>query len=196
MDEVIGQQVRRVACIGGGTIGASWAAYFMAHGLDVSLADPAPNGADAARRIIDGAWGTLERLGLAPGASPDRWRFFSDPVAATDGADFVQENAPERYDIKLDLLRRLSAALPRETIIASSSSGLLISRLQERCNFPERCVIGHPFNPPHIVPLVEVVGGLKTGHGAITAAMNFYRAIGKHPILIRSEEHTSELQSQ
>ena len=187
MAEVTEQRIRRVACIGGGTIGASWAAYFMARGLDVTLADPAPNGADAARRIIDGAWGTLERLGLAPGASPDRWRFFGDPVAATDGADFVQENAPERYDIKLDLLRRLSAALPREIIIASSSSGLLISRLQEACTYPERCLIGHPFNPPHIVPLVEVVGGLKSARWAIDRAMEFYRSIGKHPIEIRKE---------
>lgn len=183
----IEREIRRVACIGGGTIGASWAAYFMAHGLDVTIADPAPNGADAARRIIDDAWVALERLGLAPGASPDRWRFFTDPIAAADGADFVQESAPERYDVKLDLLRRLSAALPRETIIASSSSGLLISRLQEACTYPERCLIGHPFNPPHIVPLVEVVGGLKSARWAIDAAMNFYRSIGKHPIEIRKE---------
>ncbi|GGF21982.1 hydroxyacyl-CoA dehydrogenase [Aliidongia dinghuensis] len=179
--------IRRVACIGGGTIGASWAACFMARGLDVTIADPAPGAADAARRIIDGAWVALERLGLAPGASPDRWRFYSDPVAATDGVDFVQESAPERYEIKLDLLRRLSAALERDVIIASSSSGLLISRLQEACNYPERCVIGHPFNPPHIVPLVEVVGGLKSARWAVDAAMNFYRAIGKHPIEIRKE---------
>jgi 3-hydroxyacyl-CoA dehydrogenase len=187
MVDGIEHKVRRVACIGGGTIGASWAAYFMAHGLDVSLADPAAGGADAARRIIDGAWVALERLGLAPGASPDRWRFFSDPVAATDGADFVQESAPERYEIKLDLLRRLSAVLPREVVIASSSSGLLISRLQEACTHPERCLIGHPFNPPHIVPLVEVVGGLKTARWAIDFAMEFYRSIGKHPIEIRKE---------
>ena len=187
MAEETEHAIRRVACIGGGTIGASWAAYFMARGLDVTLADPAPGGVDAARRIIDSAWVALERLGLAPGASPDRWRFFADPVAATDGADFVQESAPERYDIKLDLLKRLSAALPREVIIASSSSGLLISRLQEACTYPERCVIGHPFNPPHIVPLVEVVGGLKSARWAIEAAMGFYRSIGKHPIEIRKE---------
>ena len=179
--------IKRVACIGGGTIGSSWAAYFLAQGLDVTLYDPAPNGEAVARQVIDGAWGTLERLGLAPGASPARWRFAADPVAALDGADFVQESAPERYEIKLDLLKRLSAALPREIIIASSSSGLLISRLQEVCTFPERCVIGHPFNPPHIVPLVEVVGGTQTARWAIDAAMEFYRSIGKHPIEVRKE---------
>jgi 3-hydroxyacyl-CoA dehydrogenase len=187
MVELNGGTVQRVACVGGGTIGASWAAYFMARGLDVTLADPAPDGRDAARRIIDSAWSTLERMGLAPGASPERWRFHADPVAALDGADFIQESAPERYEIKLDLLKRLSAEAPREVVIASSSSGLLISRLQEGCTYPERCLIGHPFNPPHIVPLVEVVGGLKTGRWAIDRAMAFYRAIGKHPIEIRKE---------
>jgi 3-hydroxyacyl-CoA dehydrogenase len=181
------QAIKRVACIGGGTIGSSWAAYFLAQGLDVTLYDPAPNGEAVARHVINGAWSTLERLGLAPGASPTRWRFVADPVAALDGADFVQESAPERYEIKLDLLKRLSAALPREIIIASSSSGLLISRLQEVCTFPERCVIGHPFNPPHIVPLVEVVGGGQTARWAIDAAMEFYRSIGKRPIEIRKE---------
>jgi len=187
MAEGIERKIQRVACIGGGTIGSSWAAYFLARGLDVTLYDPAPNGEAIARHIIEGAWGTLERLGLAPGASPTRWRFTADPIAALDGADFVQESAPERYEIKLDLLKLISAALPADIIIASSSSGLLISRLQEVCTHPERCVIGHPFNPPHIVPLVEVVGGKQTARSAIEAAMAFYRTIGKHPIEIRKE---------
>ena len=187
MAEGIERKIQRVACIGGGTIGSSWAAYFLARGLDVTLYDPAPNGEEVARHVIDGAWGTLERLGLAPGASPTRWRFTADPIAALDGVDFVQESAPERYEIKLDLLKLISAALPADIIIASSSSGLLISRLQAVCTHPERCVIGHPFNPPHIVPLVEVVGGKQTAPWAIEAAMAFYRTIGKHPIHIRKE---------
>jgi 3-hydroxyacyl-CoA dehydrogenase len=179
--------IRRVACIGGGTIGSSWAAHFLAKGLDVTLHDPAPNGEAVARGVIDAAWPSLERLGLAPGASRDRWRFAADPVEALDGADFMQESAPERYEIKLPLLERLSAALAPDIIIASSSSGLLISRLQAVCSHPERCVIGHPFNPPHIVPLVEVVGGTRTARWAIDDAMGFYRAVGKHPIEIRKE---------
>jgi len=187
MAEGIERKIQRVACIGGGTIGSSWAAYFLARGLDVTLYDPAPNGEEIARHIIEGAWSTLERLGLAPGASPARWRFTADPIAALDGADFIQESAPERYEIKLDLLKLISAALPGDIIIASSSSGLLISRLQAVCTHPERCVIGHPFNPPHIVPLVEVVGGQQTAPWAIEAAMAFYRTIGKHPIHIRKE---------
>ena len=174
-------EIRRVAVIGAGTIGASWAAYFLAHGLDVTVSDPAPDARDKVARHIDGAWPALEKLGLAPEASPDRWRFQADPSAAADGADFCQESAPERYEIKIELLRRLDRALPREVVIASSSSGLLISRLQEHCNYAERLVIGHPFNPPHIVPLVEVVGGFKTAQATIVTAMEFYRAIGKHP---------------
>jgi carnitine 3-dehydrogenase len=187
MTEGIERKIRHVACIGGGTIGSSWAAYFLAQGLEVTLSDPAPDGEAVARRVIEGAWSALERLGLTPGASRDRWRFVADPVAAVEGVDFVQESAPERYEIKLDLLKHLSGALPADVIIASSSSGLLISRLQEACSHPERCVIGHPFNPPHIVPLVEVVGGSQTARRAIDAAMAFYRSIGKHPIEIRKE---------
>jgi carnitine 3-dehydrogenase len=180
-------EIRRVAVVGAGTIGASWAAYFLARGLDVTVSDPAPDARDKVARHIDGVWPALEKLGLALDASPDRWRFQADPSAAADSADFCQESAPERYEIKIELLRRLDRALPREVVIASSSSGLLISRLQEHCNYAERLVIGHPFNPPHIVPLVEVVGGFRTTQATIATAMEFYRAIGKHPIEIRRE---------
>lgn len=187
MVELSDIKIRRVAVIGAGTIGASWAAYFLGQGLEVAVSDPAPGARTAVARRIEEAWPVLERLGLAPDASPDRWRFQEDPSAAVDGCDFCQESAPERYEIKIDLLRRLDRALPREVVLASSSSGLLVSRLQEHLNYPDRCVIGHPFNPPHIVPLVEVVGGLKTSQATIATAMEFYRAIGKHPIEIRRE---------
>jgi 3-hydroxyacyl-CoA dehydrogenase len=113
--------------------------------------------------------------------------FHHEPEAAASGADFVQENAPEREDAKIPLLHRLDAVLPPEVVIASSSSGLLISRLQTACRHPERCVIGHPFNPPHLIPLVEVVGGDKTAPAAVETALAFYRAIGKQPIHIRRE---------
>ena len=187
MVELSDIKIRRVAVIGAGTIGASWVAYLLGQGLEVAVSDPAPGARTAVARRIEEAWPVLERLGLAPDASPDRWRFQEDPSAAVDGCDFCQESAPERYEIKIDLLRRLDRALPREVVIASSSSGLLVSRLQEHLNYPDRCVIGHPFNPPHIVPLVEVVGGLKTSQSVIATAMEFYRAIGKHPIEIRRE---------
>ena len=116
-----------------------------------------------------------------------RWKSFKDPTAAAKGAEFVQESGPEREDIKIELFSTLDDALPPETVIATSSSGLLISRVSVKCKRPERCVIGHPFNPPHLIPLVEVVGGAKTSPEAIYKAMRFYRDIGKHPIHIRKE---------
>src|ERR1039458_4405501 len=122
--------IRRIAVVGAGTIGASWTAYFLAHGLDVTVSDPAPSAPDLVRRTIDTVWPSLVQLGLAPGASPDRVRFVTDPVAAVEGAEFVQENGPEKEDVKIALFALLDAALPLETIIASSSSGLLISRIQ------------------------------------------------------------------
>lgn len=179
--------IRRVAVIGAGTIGASWAALFLARGLDVVVSDPAPGAAAATQRLIDAAWPALERLGMLPGADPQGWRFVADPVAAVAGVDFVQENAPERYQVKQALLPAIAAVLPPEVVIASSSSGLLASRLSEGCRHPGRVIIGHPFNPPHLIPLVEVVGGASGTRAAIDAAMAFYRAIGKRPIEIRKE---------
>jgi 3-hydroxyacyl-CoA dehydrogenase len=161
---------------------------FLARGRDVAASDPSPQGEAFARRFIDNAWPTLETLGfVAPGASPSRFRFHTDPTAAADGAAFVQESGPEREAAKVDLFATIDAAAPPDTVIASSSSGLLISRITAKCRRPERCVIGHPFNPPHLIPLVEVVGGDRTSPQAIDAAMAFYRDVGKHPIHIKKE---------
>ena len=179
--------VQRVAVIGAGTIGASWAANFLARGLEVTASDPAPEGEAFLRRYVADAWPVLARLGLAHDASPDRLTFTRDPSAAAVGADFLQESGPEREDAKIALFRRLDAVLAPEAIIASSSSGLLVSRLQAGCRHPGRCVIGHPFNPPHLIPLVEVVGGKQTTPAAIERAMAFYAGIGKKPIHIRKE---------
>jgi len=174
--------------IGAGIIGASWAAYFLARGFEVGGYDPDPNGEAFARRFIDNAWPTLEKLeAVQPGADRKRFEFFKDSAAAAKGAEFVQESGPEREDIKIELFSTLDDALPPETVIATSSSGLLISRVSAKCKHPQRCVIGHPFNPPHLIPLVEVVGGAKTSPEAIYKAMRFYRDIGKHPIHIRKE---------
>ena len=178
----------RVSVIGAGTIGASWTAYFLARGFEVAAYDPAPNGEDFARRFIDNAWPTLEKLkAVQPGADRKRFSFFKDPAAAAKGAAFVQESGPELEGVKIELFAAIDGATPLDSVIASSSSGLLISRVTAKCKHPERCVIGHPFNPPHLIPLVEVVGGAKTSPGAVTKAMNFYREIGKHPIHIKKE---------
>jgi 3-hydroxyacyl-CoA dehydrogenase len=180
-------EISQVAVIGAGTIGASWAAYFLSRGLRVRASDPSPGAPDLMRRMIAEAWPILMRLGGQAEADPDAWTFHADPAEAASGCDFVQENAPERLEIKQDLLARIDAALPPDVVIASSTSGLLASRLSERCAHPGRVVIGHPFNPPHLIPLVEVVGGARGSPEAVAAAIGFYRAIGKHPIEIRKE---------
>ncbi len=180
--------IRRVAVVGAGTIGASWAAIFLARGHEVRVSDPSPVGEAFARRFIEEAWPTLETLGwVAPGAGMAKFSFHASATAAVEGAEFVQESAPEREDVKVRLFAEIDAVLPPEVVIASSSSGLLISRIAARCRHPERCVIGHPFNPPHLIPLVEVVGGAAAAPEAIAAAMAFYRDLGKHPIHIRKE---------
>jgi 3-hydroxyacyl-CoA dehydrogenase len=140
------------------------------------------------RRFVKAAWPALERLGLAPGASQSRLTFTADMPAALRGADFVQENGPERIDFKKKLYRQLDELLPADVIIASSSSGLTMSEIQSDCRLhPERCVIGHPFNPPHLVPLVELVGGAKTSEATIERATEFYTRLGKQAVRVRKE---------
>jgi len=180
--------IRRVAIIGTGVIGASWAALFLAKGLEVAATDVAPNAEAALRKFVETAWPALKRLGLAPGASQSRLTFTPDLPTAVKGADLVQENGPERIDFKKKLYGQLDELLPSNVIIASSSSGLTMSEIQSGCgSHPERCVIGHPFNPPHVVPLVEIVGGAKTSEDTIQRATAFYLAMGKRPIRLHKE---------
>src|SRR5260370_1792727 len=163
--------IRRIGIIGTGVIGASWSALFLAKGLEVTATDVAPNAEAALRRFIDEAWPALKRLGLAPGASPSKLRFTAALADAVKGADLVQENGPERIDFKKKLYGQLDELLPEDVIIASSSSGLTMSEIQSgAASHPERCVIAHPFNPPHLIPLVEVVGGAKTSEATIRRA--------------------------
>jgi 3-hydroxyacyl-CoA dehydrogenase len=180
-------KIRRIAIVGTGTIGASWATHFLARGFDVIATDPGPGAESALRSYVDGAWDTAARLGLAAGASRDRLSFTTDLAAAVGESDFVQENAPERPELKVKLLADIDAAAAPSTIIASSSSGITMSVMQAQCVHAERTVIGHPFNPPHVIPLVEVVGGAGTSPEVIAAAMDFYTAIGKKPVLLKKE---------
>jgi carnitine 3-dehydrogenase len=180
--------VQRVAVVSTGVIGASWAAHFLARGLDVVATDPAPGAEQRLRADVDAHWPTLERLGLVDGASPDRLTFTADPAKAVSDADFVQENGPEREDVKHALFAVLDTAARPDVVLASSSSGLLPSAIARGCpHHPERVVIGHPFNPPHLIPLVEVVPGEKTSDEAGEKAMAFYTAVGKRPIRLRQE---------
>ena len=180
--------ISQVAIIGTGVIGASWAALFLAKGLDVVATDIAPNAEASLKRFVDAAWPALERLGLAHGASPLRLAFTADLPEAVKGVDLVQENGPERIDFKKKLYGQLDELLPPDVIIASSSSGLTMSEIQSGAPFhPERCVIAHPFNPPHLIPLVEIVGGAKTSEETIRRASEFYTALGKRTVRLHKE---------
>jgi carnitine 3-dehydrogenase len=180
--------VARVAVVGTGVIGASWAAHFLAHGLDVVATDPSPGAEQRLREEVDARWPTLEQLGLAETASAQRLSFTTDAAAAVAGADFVQENGPEREDVKHALFAVLDEAAAPDVVLASSSSGLLPTAIARGCpHHPERVVIGHPFNPPHLIPLVEVVPGERTSDQAVQAALEFYTAVGKRPIRLRQE---------
>jgi carnitine 3-dehydrogenase len=179
--------IRRIAIVGTGVIGASWAALYLARGFDVIATDPGPDADVKLRRYVDDAWPALTTIGLAPGASRDRLSFTTDLKEALSKADFVQENGPERPDFKIKLFADMDEASPPHSIIASSSSGLTPSVIQSGMKRPERCLIGHPFNPPHIIPLVEVVGGAKTAPAAIEQAIAFYKSIGKKAIRLNKE---------
>jgi carnitine 3-dehydrogenase len=179
--------IRRIAIVGTGVIGASWAAEFLARGFDVVATDPAPKAEANLREYIDEAWKDLTSIGLSKGASPDRLRFTTNMKEALSEADLVQENAPERPDFKIKLYAEMEEVAPVDSLFASSSSGITPSVIQSQCKHPERVVIGHPFNPPHIIPLVEVVGGGKTSPDAIQQAISFYASIGKKPIHLKKE---------
>ena len=181
------KQIKNIAIVGTGVIGASWAALYLAHGLNVIATDPAPNAEANLRRFVDAAWKDLTVIGLSPNASREQLQFTTDMNKALSDADFVQENGPERQDFKVKLFADMDNATPRDSIIASSSSGLTMSVMQSACKHPERCVTGHPFNPPHVIPLVEVVAGAKTSPHTVEQAMSFYESIGKKPIHVRKE---------
>jgi carnitine 3-dehydrogenase len=177
----------KIGVVGTGVIGASWAALFLANGLDVAATDPADGAETRLRALVDRFWPALERIGLAEGASRGRLRFDPDVMRAVAGCAFIQENGPERIDVKRDLLAKISLAVPSDSLIATSSSGILISDIQDAAIYPERVLLGHPFNPPHLMPLVEVVGGGLTSADAVQKALAFYKSIGKKPIHIRRE---------
>jgi 3-hydroxyacyl-CoA dehydrogenase len=181
------KEIRNVAIVGTGVIGASWAALYLARGLNVIATDPAPNAESNLRKYIDAAWKDLAIIGLSPNASREHLKFTLDMPQALADADFVQENGPERQEFKVKLFADMDAATPSDVIIASSSSGLTMSAMQSACKHPERCVTGHPFNPPHVVPLVEVVAGAKTSPETVQRAIAFYASIGKKPIHVRKE---------
>lgn len=179
--------VKHVAVIGTGVIGGGWAAHFLRCGMQVAAWDPAPNAEAKLQERIAVVWPKLERIGRRPGASPDNLRFHSTLASAVAGAEFIQESVPERLPIKIDTLKNIDAACPPESLIASSTSGYAMTEMAVQTQHPERCVVAHPFNPPYIMPMVEVVAGAKTGAEAHQWAVDFYRATGKQPLKLTKE---------
>ncbi|MDJ0683795.1 MAG: 3-hydroxyacyl-CoA dehydrogenase NAD-binding domain-containing protein [Alphaproteobacteria bacterium] len=182
------EEIRTIGIIGAGTIGASWAALFLARGKRVAAWDPAEGAEAKMRAFVARAWPALETLGLiAPAADPEAIDFMHSPAAVAAEADFIQESAPERLDLKLDLLADFTPAARPDIVISSSTSGLLISDLQQACAHPERFVLGHPFNPPHLIPLVEVLGGAMTDPAWVDWTVSFYNKMEKRAIRINKE---------
>ncbi len=180
--------VRRVAVVGAGVIGNAWAAHLLAHGLEVAVTDPNPQAEDRLLRDVERALPVLARLGVDAEGWQKRLVFTDELEKALDGADFVQENGPERVDVKVELFAELDRVAPPDVVIASSSSSMLPSRLAGMCaRHPERVVVGHPFNPVYLIPLVEVVGHAQTPAEVVDAAMAFYASVGKRPVHVRRE---------
>ncbi len=178
---------RTIGLAGTGVIGSGWAVRALARGHDVVAWDPADGAEDRLRSGIERAWPAATRLGLFPGADPARLRWAAGPEEVAASADWVQESAPEDEPVKRSLLGRLDAVAEPATVIASSSSGLLPSRLADGLSHPERLLIGHPFNPVYLLPLVEVVPGRATAEEAVAAAMAHYDDLVMHPLLVRNE---------
>ena len=181
------ESIRTLGVIGAGVIGAGWAARALARGLDVIAWDPTPGWRTGLEAAVDNAWPALTELGLASGAGRHRLGFATSLAEACAAADFIQESAPERLALKQDLLARIDAATSADVIVASSTSGLLPTDLQSGCGHPGRLVVGHPFNPVYLLPLVEVLGGKRTTDASIADAMAFYRDLGMHPLKVRKE---------
>lgn len=180
-------EFKQTAVLGAGVIGASWTALFLASGRDVAVHDIAPATEKNVRDYIDRAWPTLESLGLVKDGSPDRVRFCGSAAEAVEGASFVQENVPERIAIKHALYAEIEPSLSADAVVATSASGLTLSEMQEGWKDPGRLVLGHPFNPPHLIPLVEVMGNEHTADGVVEAAERFYEAVGKVTIRVNRE---------
>jgi carnitine 3-dehydrogenase len=181
------KDVRNITCIGGGPIGAGWSAYFLAQGYQVTSYLHDPEEEAALRALIDNAWISLQELGLAPGASLENLHCSSDLAQACANADFVQESAPENMALKQALYTQLGELVPAHVVIASSTSGLSMTDIQKECVTPARAVVGHPFNPPYLLPLVEIVKGQQTDPKAVQWLVEFYTLAGKSPLVLRKE---------
>jgi carnitine 3-dehydrogenase len=179
--------VKTITSIGAGPIGGGWTAHFLAQGYNVNAYLHSENEIKAFKSILKTAWVSLSELGLAEGASIDNLNITTNLEESLKGTDFVQESAPERLEIKQALYQKLGELVASNVVISSSTSGLTMTEIQKQCSTPERTVIGHPFNPPYLLPLVEIVGGKKTNPEAVNWASEFYKSAGKSPLVMKKE---------
>ena len=184
------QDIKKVVCIGGGTIGASWATYYLWKGLDVYVQDISEQALERAKKLIDSNMDFLVEKGvLTPAMRQEAEEcavYTTDMEQALTGAQFIQESAFESYEVKQNIVSEMDKYAP-EAIYATSSSGLLISEIQKNSKYPERCVTAHPFNPPHLIPLVEIVKGEKTSDETVSLTYDFFKSINKEPIIVNKE---------
>ncbi|MEL6792416.1 MAG: 3-hydroxyacyl-CoA dehydrogenase NAD-binding domain-containing protein, partial [Pseudomonadota bacterium] len=175
------------ASLGAGVIGASWASLFLAHGHPVRVSDPAEGAEDRLRAYVEAAWPVMTDLGLTAEGDRQALTFHASAAEAVEGAAFIQESAPERLPIKHSVFAEVEEAMGPDAILSSSASGLTLSQMQAGWRDPSRFVLGHPFNPPHLVPLVEVMANERTGTGVLERTEAIYDALGKVTIRVKKE---------
>jgi carnitine 3-dehydrogenase len=181
------EDVRNITCIGAGPIGGGWAAHFLAQGYQVTSYLHDESELDALKRLLETAWSSLEAIGLAEGASMDNFKWTTDLAEATANAEFIQESIPEVLELKQALYKTLGDMVDANVVIASSTSGLSMTDIQKNCATPERTVVAHPFNPPYLLPLVEMIGGEKSSAHCLAWTEQFYKAAGKSPLVMKKE---------
>ena len=177
----------KTAILGAGVIGASWTALFLAAGKDVHIYDPSPTVEDDVKAYVETAWPTLIELGLAVDGRRGALQFFASAGDAVKNCQFIQENVPERLDIKHAIFAEIEPHLERDAIVCSSASGLMVHEMQDGWKNPSRFILGHPFNPPHLIPLVELLANEKTADDVISLAEAFYKSVGKITIKVNKE---------
>ncbi len=177
----------RVAVLGAGVIGASWASLFLAAGYRVDIYDPRENIEEEVNQYIQTAWPTLNELGMTANGDPNSVTFHTDVEAAVENAGFVQENVPEKIDVKHAIYQKIEPVLKPDAIVASSASGLMVKEMQQGWEDPSRFILGHPFNPPHLIPLVELLANERTANGVLQQAEAFYHSVGKVTIRVNKE---------
>lgn len=181
------REVTHVTTLGAGPIGAGWAAFFLARGFNVTAYLHSLDERAAFDDILNTGWISLQALGLADGASRNKLLVTDDLTKAVQGAQFIQESAPERLDIKQSLYQQLGELVDENVVIASSTSGLTMTQIQADCDSAQRTVIAHPFNPPYLLPLIEIVGGQRSSPEAVSWTQDFYACVGKSPLVMKKE---------